>query len=290
VWPPACRATSSADEALNDPEVEAVIVASPTHTHYDIIMKAIARGLPIMAEKPVGSSLQEIDAVFAASAEKGVPLFVAFNRRFDPSWRHAHQQVAAGKIGTPLIMLTTARDNPPPTAEYLKSSQGYYLDAAIHDIDVIRWVLGMEPESVFAYAHAHSKVVADIGDVDVVIISYKFKNGCVATTNLSRISPYGYDQRIEVFGDKGMVQVHNPATTTCQTWDSTGCLAQTNKPSFPERFQEAYVAELEHFYDIVVSGATPLLTHADSRNTYLIAEAARQSQITGKPVTIDYSA
>jgi myo-inositol 2-dehydrogenase/D-chiro-inositol 1-dehydrogenase len=284
-----CVGLTSGEEALNDPRVNAVIIATPTPTHFDLIIKAVNAGKAIFAEKPIGVSLKEIDEAYEAAKIKNIPFLCGFNRRFDPSWVKVCEAVHSGQIGKPQIARTTARDSPCPTVEYLLTSHGFFHDAGVHDIDVLRWVLGEEPLSVYALTKAHLPYVASIGDVDTILMTFEFPSGCVGTIDLSRKAVYGYDQRLEIFGDKGMAQVENKPSTSCVLSTANGELHDNIMFSFPQRFEQAYYIEFDHFVRIVLEGEQPKLLHIDSRNVFIIAEAAKQSAKTGLPVKIDYS-
>jgi len=287
-----CKALTDPEEALKDPNVQAVIIATPTHTHYDLLIRSINAGKAIFTEKPLSVNLHEIDIVYNLAKEKKLPLLCAFNRRFDRSWYKVKEAVRRGDIGTPQIIRSTARDNPPPSAEYLSTSHGFFHDSGVHDIDVIRWVLGEEPTEVFSYAEANIPYIKELGDVDTVLMVFKFKSGAMGTIDMSRKSVYGYDQRLEVFGTKGMVQVHNPLTTTATYSSENGILSDNIQFSFPQRFAEAYFRELESFVHVVLDKADPdplvWPTHTDVRNVHIIADAARDAANKGQSVPIKY--
>jgi len=283
------KALATGDEALKDPAVGAVIVATTTPTHYDIIMKALAAGKPIFSEKPVGFTLKEIDEVYAEAKKRNITLLCGFNRRFDPSWEKAWNLVRNGYIGIPQIIRSTARDSPVPTLEYLKTSHGFVHDAGIHDIDVVCWMAASHPTEVFASAHCFNQEIATLKDIDTIVINFKFASGTVANIDLSRKSVYGYDQRVEVFGDKGMVQVENKPTTTVVLSSSQGELRDNIQYSFPQRFAEAYYIEFEHFIDILTKGAQPKVSHLDVRNAFIICEAVIHSYSSGQKVVVDYN-
>jgi len=201
----------------------------------------------------------------------------------------AAEAVHAGQIGKVQVLRTTARDNPVPSVSYLLTSHGFFHDSGVHDIDVMRWVLQEEPTEVYAVAHSHIDEIRAINDVDTVVMMFKFKSGVIGSIDLSRKAAYGYDQRVEVFGDKGMAQVENKPSTSAVISTSLGVLHDPVQHSFPQRFEEAYYLELDHFARIVLDGATPRISHTDSRNVFIIADCAKKSSISGLPVKIDYS-
>jgi len=280
---------TSGEEALADARVDAVIVATPTPSHYQVIISAIAAGKAIFTEKPVGYTLQEIDEVFRQASRRGLPILCGFNRRFDRSWIKCSEAVQSGAIGSPQIIRSTARDSPVPTTAYLQTSHGFFHDSGVHDIDVVRWMLQEDPIEVYATTHCYLPHIKELGDVDTIIMLLKFKSGCMGTIDLSRKSVYGYDQRVEVFGEKGMVQVENKPATSCVISNAEGVIHDKVMYSFPQRFEEAYYLEFDHFISYVLDSVPPRITHTDCRNAFIIAEAAMKSAATGVPVTIDYS-
>jgi len=283
-----CIGLTSGEVALADPKVNAVIIATPTPTHYQLILDAIQAKKPIFTEKPVGFTLAEIDKCYEEAKQANIPLLCGFNRRFDRSWMKVVDAVHKGKVGTPQIVRTTARDNPVPTVTYLETSHGFFHDSGVHDIDIVRWVLQEEPTEVYAVAQCHLPQIKAINDVDTVLMTLKFKSGVIANIDLSRKSVYGYDQRLEVFGDKGLAQVDNKPSTSAIFSSTDGVLHDNVMFSFPQRFEEAYYLELDHFVRVVLENEPMRLTHTDSRNVYIIAETARHSASIGKPVVINY--
>jgi len=164
----------------------------------------------------------------------------------------------------------------------------FFHDSGVHDIDVVCWMLNEFPYEVYAVAHTYLEEIKSIDDVDTIVMVLKFKSGAIATIDMSRKSVYGYDQRVELFGDKGMVQVENRPTTTCLLSTVNGQLHDNIQYSFPQRFEEAYSIELDHFVSIVLEGVAPKLTHTDCRNVYIIAETAHLSSKEQKPLPIHY--
>jgi myo-inositol 2-dehydrogenase/D-chiro-inositol 1-dehydrogenase len=287
-----CKSSTSPEEALKDPQVHAVIIATPTHTHYELLLKSIEAGKSIFTEKPVSINLHEIDEVYNLAKAKNVPILCGFNRRFDRSWQKVKEAVRRGDIGQAQIIRSTARDSPVPSVEYLKTSHGFFHDSGVHDIDVLRWVLGEEPTEVYSITESYLPEIKNLGDVDTIIMVFRFKSGCMGTIDMSRKSVYGYDQRLEVFGNKGLVQVQNPLTTTASFSSENGVLSDNIQFSFPQRFAEAYFRELESFVSVILdkAPAEPHLwpTHTDVRNVHIIADAARDAANKGHSVKINY--
>lgn len=283
-----CQFSATGDEVWKDENIKGVFVASPTITHAAIIKKAIAAKKAIFAEKPLGESLAEVKEIHKLADEANVIIFTAFNRRFDDSYRHVKNAVTDGTVGTPRVVMSVARDNPAPWLEYLKTSHGIFHDCAVHDIDAVRWIVGENPTEVYTISHTYDAEIKSIDDTDTTLITMKFPSGCMSTTNICRTSPYGYDQRIEVYGDKGMAQAQPQPRNTGVSFTANGITGATLKHSFPQRYREAYYAELEHFVDLI-NGAKPLMTGEDNIVNYIISHFAEQSGRKGVAMKIDYS-
>eukprot|EP00013_Stygamoeba_regulata_P030212 CAMPEP_0177645316 /NCGR_PEP_ID=MMETSP0447-20121125/9184_1 /TAXON_ID=0 /ORGANISM="Stygamoeba regulata, Strain BSH-02190019" /LENGTH=341 /DNA_ID=CAMNT_0019147791 /DNA_START=80 /DNA_END=1105 /DNA_ORIENTATION=- len=279
-----CRAVSSLAEALADPELHAVIVCTPTASHTEIIIAAAKAKKTIMCEKPISLHLDEIDQCFAAAKENNVPLLCGFQRRHDPSFAALQKAVKEGKIGTCQVIKTCSRDNPVPSVAFLKISGGFFHDCASHDIDVCRWISGEDPISVYATGSCFRSEIKELDDFDTAVIVSKYPSGILSSIDISRKATYGYDQRIEVLGDGGMLTADNRATTTVILSDERGHAKDVNCYSFPQRYVEAYAIELNHFMDVAQGLVEPMVNHADCRKAAIIAEAAEQSAKTGVPV------
>jgi myo-inositol 2-dehydrogenase/D-chiro-inositol 1-dehydrogenase len=209
------QTTEDYTELLADPEIDAVLVTSATNTHVEISQAAAKAGKHIFCEKPIALDLKQIDDTLAIVEKAGVKFQVGFHRRFDTSFMRVREAVASGEIGDPHIIRITSRDPAPPPIEYIKVSGGIFLDMTIHDFDMVRYLTG--DEVVEIYAKGGVRVDPEIGaagDIDTAVITLQFQNGVIATIDNSREAIYGYDQRVEVFGSKGMVTVANPLTDT----------------------------------------------------------------------------
>jgi len=183
---------------LADTEVEAVIVATPTLTHETYCIQSLRAGKAVFCEKPIAEEIEKAALCYDEAGKAGKPLYCAFNRRFDPSMAAIQAKVADGELGKVHIIKTTSRDSPVPSIDYLKISGGMFHDTAVHDLDIICWILNEEPVTVHTLAHAHSQTISDIQDVDTIVITMKFPSGAISISDISRHSTYGYDQRIEV--------------------------------------------------------------------------------------------
>jgi myo-inositol 2-dehydrogenase/D-chiro-inositol 1-dehydrogenase len=278
---------SSVDAALTDPLVDAVIIASSTDTHADLAIASARAGKAIFCEKPIDLSLKRVDACLAAVKKAKVPMFVGFNRRFDPSFAELHARLTRGDIGNVEQVVISSRDPGLPPIAYLKVSGGQFRDMTIHDFDMARWLLGEEPVELFAYGSCLvDPAVAKVGDTDSAMVILKTASGKLCHINNSRRASYGYDQRLEVHGSKGRLMAGNRTATTVEVADATA--VSTDKPLyfFLERYADAYRAELRAFVDAVVN-KTPLpVTAEDGRQAIVLAEAAVKSLRTGRPVRL----
>jgi myo-inositol 2-dehydrogenase/D-chiro-inositol 1-dehydrogenase len=278
---------SDVGTALRDPNVDAVIIASSTDTHADLAIAAARAGKAIFCEKPIDLSLRRVDACLAAVKKAGVPMFVGFNRRFDPSFSALHARIRGGAVGNVEQVIITSRDPGLPPISYIKVSGGQFRDMTIHDFDMARWLLGEEPVELFAYGSCLvDPAVAKAGDTDSAMILLKTASGRLCHINNSRRATYGYDQRIEVHGSKGRLMAGNRTATTVELADDVG--VGTDKPLhfFLERYAEAYRTELAAFVDAVVAKKPLPVTAEDGRQAIVLAEAAVKSLKTGRAVKI----
>lgn len=273
--------------ALADPKVDAVIIASSTDTHADLAIAAARAGKAIFCEKPIDLSLKRVDACLAAVRKAKVPMFVGFNRRFDPSFAALHARIMHGEIGNVEQVIISSRDPGLPPLAYLKVSGGQFRDMTIHDFDMARWLLGEEPVELFAFGSCLvDPAVAKIGDTDSVMVMMKTASGKLCHINNSRRATYGYDQRLEVHGSKGRLMAGNRTATTVELADVTA--VKTDRPLyfFLERYADAYRAELSAFVEAVTHRKPLPVTAEDGRQAIVLAEAAVKSLKTGRPIKL----
>ena len=185
------------EKVLSDPQVDALVVATPTDTHEWYVQESLRAGKHVFCEKPVADSLEIIQSCYKQASQSNLHLFCGFNRRFDSGFYDAWTRLREGEIGRVYTIKTTSRDHPSPPIEYLLSSKGISHDSAIHDIDMICWMIGEEPIEVYAQGQAHNPRLQGI-DVDVISITLKFSSGTIGNIEVSRYSTAGYDQRLEV--------------------------------------------------------------------------------------------
>ena len=278
-----CRVARTTAEAVEDTGIDAVIVATPTDAHFEISLQAIEAGKPLLTEKPLGRTLHEIDTCFTTAAARGVPLMVAFQRRFDPSFASLIQAVQRGDIGQTQFIRSVSRDNPVPSLDYLRISGGIYHDCMVHDLDMVVTLAGAKPTHISAFGTSFIPAIGELPDHDSAAGLLNFENGVTATIDINRQSVYGYDQRIEVFGDGGMLQANNQYQTTITHASSAGFARPPIDYSFPTRYREAYRAELAHFLQCARQEAEVPISHEDVRLNHLLASgmelAAKEKRV-----------
>ena len=268
--------------------VDAVIIATSTHTHVDIIVAAAEAGRAVLCEKPIDLDLGRVEACRRALAAAPVPVQVGFNRRYDPHHRAVREAVAGGEVGRLEMLLITSRDPAPPPEEYLTVSGGLFRDMMIHDFDMARFVLGEEPNEVSALASAVvDPAIEASGDVDTAMVTLRCRSGALCHINNSRRAVYGYDQRIEAFGALGMVRCDNLQASTLTRHDAAHTEARGPLLNFfLERYAESYRAELADFVDAVATGRPPAVGFDDGYRALLLAEAADESLRSGRVVSV----
>ena len=215
-----------------------------------------------------------------------IPLLCAFNRRFDPTIHSVNNKVKNNVIGKVQVIKTTSRDSPLPTIDYLKISGGIFHDCCVHDVDLICWIMGEAPHTVFCLANAFHSEIGELNDVDTVGVIMKFPSGAIGQIDLSRHSVYGYDQRVEVFGANGMLTSDNSSALNVTHSHTAGSSLHPIKFSFPQRYAEAYNLELLHFINVIRKKESLLVSKDDVLRSFNIVEAIEKSYQTGKPVTL----
>lgn len=277
-------------QVFKDSRVSAVIIASPTYTHEELVKAALNNGKAVFCEKPVAGNIAITSHCYQLAKQVGQPLFCAFNRRFDSSYSHLRQKVQAGTVGHVHTIKVCSRDSPLPTTDYLRVSGGIFHDCAVHDIDMMCWILGEYPSKVFSMANANVPEIAEMGDWDTVAMVLNFPSGTIGMIDLSRNSSYGYDQRLEVFGPKGMVQCNNqrPLSGYETNINLEGNQHMPMWYSFPSRYHAAYATEMEHFLDVIDGKATSSVLGLETLAVSKIATALEESAKTGQSVTLTW--
>jgi myo-inositol 2-dehydrogenase / D-chiro-inositol 1-dehydrogenase len=274
-------------EVINSPEVDAVAICSSTNTHARMIIEAAQAGKHIFCEKPIAYDLETIDAALLAVEKAGVMMQIGFNRRFDPNFKKVQEMVSQGMIGEPQILRITSRDPGPPPIEYVKVSGGIFFDMTIHDFDMSRFMMGCEVEEIYAEgAVLVDPEIGAAGDIDTAVVTLRFQNGAIGTIDNSRKAVYGYDQRVEVFGSGGMLQVQNNTSDTHIYSSPEGI--QSAKPLyfFLERYDQSFKDEMEVFLASLCSGKQPPVTGIDGRIPVVMAMAATRSLKEHRPVRL----
>jgi len=280
------RASTDLAGALADPAVRAVIVCTPPRTHATIIEAAANAGKAIFCEKPVDLDLARVDRCKEVLARTGVPFFVAFNRRFDPSHRALHDAIRGGEIGHAEMLLLSSRDPEisPPDA-VAATPYGIFYDTMIHDFDMARWLLADEPVEIYARtACMLDEKDNPHRDPDTAMVVLRMAGGALVHVNSSFRAVYGYDQRIEVFGASGMMISDNQRATTVERYGKEGVRRDPLLHFFIDRYASSYRLELDAFVRALASGATPSIGLDDGRRALMIAEAGVRSAKTGAPV------
>ena len=281
-------ATEDYQVILEDPAINAIAICSPTNTHAQMIQEAAAVGKHIFCEKPIDHSLKKIDAALAAVDRADVKLMIGFNRRFDANFHKVREIVATGKIGQPHILRITSRDPAPPPIEYIKVSGGMFLDMTIHDFDMARYLIGSEVTEIYAAGGVMvDPAIGEAGDLDTAVITLKFANGVIGTIDNSRQAVYGYDQRVEVFGSKGMVAVSNNLSDTHVYSNANGVHTALPVHFFLERYMDSYAAEMREFVDAVLNDEEPPVVGVDGRIPVVMGLAAQKSWRENRSILLD---
>lgn len=280
-------AVGTVEGVFADASIRAVVIASSTDTHAELIERAAAAKKAIFCEKPVDLSYDRALRCARTVREAGVPCLIGFQRRYDPTFAAVRARMDAGEIGDPEMLVVTSRDPGAPPVEYLKRSGGIFKDMLIHDFDIFRWILADEAESVYATGSCLTDpAVASVGDVDATAVTIRTRKGRLAQINTIRRAAYGYDQRFEVIGPKGMLQAGNHRPT--EVVASTAAAVSADKPEhfFLERYRAAYAIEMAHFFDAIAAGKPIRTTIDDGVKALELAEAATISWREKRIVTL----
>lgn len=280
-------AVASIDAIVASAEVDAVAICAPTDMHADLIEKAARAGKAIFCEKPIDLDAERIRRCLDVVKASGATLMVGFNRRFDPNFAALQARIAGGLIGNLESVSITSRDPGPPPISYIARSGGLFRDMMIHDFDMARFLLGEEPVAVSAMGSALvDKAIGEAGDVDTAVVIMETKSGRVAQISNSRRATYGYDQRVEAHGSKGMLQAGNIRETTVEFAGAQGFVGDKILNFFLERYAGAYRAELDAFIGAVKSGGKPTPDGEDGLKANLLADAAYLSWRTRQRVVL----
>ena len=280
-------AIRSIDEIAAAGDVDAVVICTPTDTHADLIEKFVRAGKHVFCEKPVDLDVARVKAALATVKAEGGTLMVGFNRRFDPDFMALKAAIDAGRVGEVEMITITSRDPGAPPAEYIKVSGGIFRDMTIHDFDVARWLLGEEVETVYAAASVLTDPkIGDLGDYDSATVVLRTASGKQCTISNSRRASYGYDQRIEVLGSKGLVSARNTHEANIELADGAGFSRPPLLNFFMTRYTAAYANEIAAFCKAVADGTPTPTTGEDGLKALELAEAALTSARTGAVVKV----
>ncbi len=278
------------DTVLGDPEIQAIVICSSTDTHADLLLRSSQAGKAIFCEKPIDLDIQRARRCEQAVRDAGVTCMVGFQRRFDPTFESLKKRLDAGEIGIPEMLTITSRDLSPPPLSYVNCSGGIFRDMLIHDFDIFRWIMGAEAETL--YATGSCLIVPEYqtaGDMDSAVVTIRSQTGILCQINASRRAEYGYDQRFEVLGSKGMLQAGNHRPTEVIAATAQGISTDCTEPFFLERYRIAYTMELKHFFNALTTGAPVRTTITDAIKAQELSEAAVHSWKEGCVVKIKSS-
>ena len=275
-------------QVLADSTIHAVLIASSTDTHIDLMTQAAKAGKAILCEKPIDLDINRVNRCWDEIKDCNVPIQLGFNRRYDPSHKAVAEAVRNGEVGQLEMVIISSRDPNPPPPEYIKVSGGLLRDMMIHDFDLARFVMGEEPTEVFAMASNRiDPIIGQLGDVDTAMVTLTTTSGTLCHINNSRRASYGYDQRLEAFGSLGMVRSNNRrATTVTRHMASHTGSCDPLLNFFIDRYQEAYQAEINDFIASIANNRTPAVSFEDGRRALLLANAAYESLQSGRKVTL----
>lgn len=279
--------TSNIAEIFDDKNIQAILICSPSSYHAEQIVSAAKAKKHIFCEKPLGLTEREILHVINIVKEQSVILQVGFNRRFDSHFEDLKNKITQQFVAKPHILRITSRDPTPPPGDYVKHSGGIFLDMSIHDFDMARFLIGEEVVEVQAFGNALiNNDCHQYHDYDTALIHLRFENGTLGIIDNARQASYGYDQRIEVFSNKGCLKSLNELESHLQSWTKDGVLAAKPKYFFTERYADSYIKQLESFYHCIHSHLSPKVTAFDGLQATRLAIAATQSAKSNSPIRV----
>ena len=281
------RAAVDLDTVFTSREIDAVFIASSTNTHADYLQRAARAGKAILCEKPIDLDIERVRRAVAAVTEAGVPAMINFNRRFDANHAELRANVAAGEAGTIELVQMTSRGPTVPPLDYIKVSGGQLRDQTIHFFDLLRWITQDDPVEVHVMGAALADPrVAEAGDVDTSVAVLRMRSGALCQIDSARRTGYGYDERIEVFGSKGMIESTRQRFRGVSRYSGDKIVEDGLHASWFERVEASYFHALDAFASALQKGTVPSPSLDDGLKAQLIAEAATQSLTTGVPVSI----
>lgn len=276
--------TSNPEEIFQDETIEAVVIASPTSTHFSLLKRASETGKAIFIEKPLTIDLKESFEIKSILEQNNTICQVGFMRRFDPAYDAAKKRIAAGDIGDPIYFRGISRDPVAPHEAFVEHSGGLFIDVSIHDFDIARYLMNSEVQSVSSHGRVLKyPFMEKYNDVDQALTYMEFASGAAGDAEASRNAYYGYDIRAEVIGTEGSIFIGNLRQHDIQILTKAGNTHDI-LPDFPTRFTDAYTLELEDFFKVVLEKAVPRVTVDDGVKALEISYAAKESYLSGNKV------
>lgn len=280
-------AVRSIEDIEADRSIDAVVICTPTDTHADLIERFARAGKAVFCEKPIDLDLARVKQCLGVVKETGTVLMVGFNRRFDPHFAAVRAAIDEGRIGPVEMVQITSRDPGPPPVSYIKSSGGILRDMTIHDFDMARFLLGEEPDTIFATASVLvDPAIGEAGDFDSVSVILTTASGRQCSISNSRRATYGYDQRIEVLGAKGAIAAENQRPVSIEIANAQGFTRPPLHDFFMTRYTEAYAAEIASFVAAIVEGKPASPSGEDGLRALALADAALLSIKEGRAVKL----
>ena len=276
------------DDLLAVSALDIVVITSPSNTHADFIKKAAQAGKQIFCEKPLALSLKDAQEVLKIVERSGVKLMLGFNRRFDPEFKKIRELVLDDAVGDLQVVKITSRDPKPPSLEYIKVSEGMFLDMTVHDFDMACYISGKQVKEVFAKGTVKvDPEIGKAGDLDTAVIILTFEDDSMAVIDNCRRAVYGYDQRVEVFGSKGMAQAENNFPNNHKLYTAKGVATEPPLYFFLERYDASYKQEMREFVDALVNDKDMPVDGTDGLLSIAIGLAAKKSVKENRPVQLD---
>lgn len=272
-------------DVLGDPSIQGIIIASSTDMHLEHSLAVIGAGKAALCEKPIDLDLAKAKNV--AVAFEGARYILGFNRRFDPHVMALREKIASGTIGNLETLTLINHDPAAPPPAFIPRSGGLFKDFTIHDLDLAYCLLGEPPVEIFATASCLvDPMIAELGDVDTARIILRTASNKLCVISNTRRSGYGYDQRVEAYGSKGMAATGNERLDSVEVWSEAGALASPIRPNFLSRYMPSYAREMDHFADVLAGRATPQVGYAEGLAALAWAEACAESARTNKVVKV----
>ncbi len=279
-------AVAEAEQVFADPSIDGVVIASSTDSHADLVQRTAAAGKAVFCEKPLSLDYATAEACVCTLNRLRTRCMVGFHRRYDPSFRAVHDRIYTGEAGKVHQVVIFSRSGAIPPLEYIKVSGGLFRDSSIHDLDMIRYLIGEEIAVVYAVGGCLAdKAIGAAGDIDTAMITLVSRSGILAQINNARHTPFGYDQRLEVLAARALLRVENVPQHGTVIGASNGFTSARPVDSFLERYAAAYRAEMDAFAEMITKGTAPLADQNDGLEAQRLAEAAVRSLREGRPVT-----